>query len=205
MRYSILALLSLTIAGSQAMPTSPSPVLRIPPGQRDGSYIVHNWDTAQELHERLPDVLAHELEAYTAKRAAAIAAAAISPNVDATSTPFKRDDYIACGCIDLNHRDCDDATHGVEFFADRDQRVHPGTCFYQFARSVVAFVCVPRGDLNLQVTGANMRGKWRDITNHCGWYKAGSTGWKPHHVAGYMAASHKDYFGDAWKSPRTSC
>ncbi|KAK8093481.1 hypothetical protein PG997_000166 [Apiospora hydei] len=185
------------------MPTSPSPALRIPPSQRDGAYIVHNWGTAQELHERLPDAPTHELEAYAARRDAADAVTDISPRVD--ESLFKRDDYIACGCIDLNQRDCDDATHGVEFFADRDRRVHPGTCFYQFARSVVAFVCVPRGDLNLEVTGDNMRGKWRDITNHCGRYKAGSTGWKPHHVAGYMAASHKDYFGDAWRSLRTSC
>lgn len=204
MHFSIPTILTLLVAGSQAIPTSPPPVIRIPRDQSDGAYLVHHWGTRQELHERLPDPLDHEREAVAAARRAA----EVSPNVDASAQLFKRDDYIACGCVDLDPRDCDEATHDVEFFARRDHTVRPGMCFYQFVRSVVAFICVPSANGNTasySVTVDDARSYWKQITDSCGFYKAGSTGWKASHVAGYMTSDHQDYFGDAWKSPRTSC
>ncbi|KAK8025229.1 hypothetical protein PG990_003052 [Apiospora arundinis] len=212
MRFSIPTIMAVLIVGSQAIPTTqPSVTLRIPPGQRDGAYIVHNWGTPQELHERLPDAPEHERQAYTAARRATTDVASeveVSSNDEAISSAthlFRRDDYIACGCIGLNHQDCDDATHGIEFFAKRDTTVSPGMCFYQFARSVVAFACVNAGDIRHSYTIANMQDNWRAISRQCGYYSAGTVGWKNHFAVGYMTSDHKDYFGDAWKSPRTSC
>ncbi|KAK8006001.1 hypothetical protein PG991_012298 [Apiospora marii] len=192
MHFSIPAILTLLLAGSQAVPTSPPPAIRIPQGQSDGSYLVHHWGARQELHERLPDPTDQELQATLIPR----------PQL------FKRDDYIACGCVDLDHRDCDDATHGVELWADKVHTIQPDLCFYNIARSVVAFICVPKANGNtipFSINSDDAKRSWKHITDSCGRYKAGSEGWKPAHVTGYMTSDHGDYFGDAWKSPRTSC
>ncbi|KAK8086025.1 hypothetical protein PG994_000999 [Apiospora phragmitis] len=92
----------LLAVASQAMPTNEPPAsLRVPSGRPDGAYSTHNQSIPQELHEHLPGVLEHEHQANTSRPGNGL-----SPKVQAR---YSDSDLIACGCVDLNHRDCDEA------------------------------------------------------------------------------------------------
>ncbi|KAK7978631.1 hypothetical protein PG988_006121 [Apiospora saccharicola] len=191
-----VVLLSLLVAMPQAMPTNEPPPLapRIPRGQPEGTYVIHNPGTPNELHERLPDLPESSRLEPAARRSET------SPLPDAL---LKRDDYIACGCVDLNPTDCDNATHDLEAQAGTGKLVDVGGCLYSVKGSVVAFICayqVPDGS-----SAINLNSGWHVITRECGLYKAGTRGRRGMYGEGYMRSDHVDFRGDAWGSWRNSC
>lgn len=193
--------LSLLAATSQAMPTNEPPLApRIPRGQPDGSYVIRNQGTPNELHERLPDVPESLRRQYTPRHTE------IAPRADAL---LKRGDprWSACGCVDLNHADCDNATHDLEAQAGRGKDVHTGDCLYSIKGSVVAFNCLyyNPGEGYSVTYDTVLRADWRVITRNCGPYKAGTVGVRGEYGTGYMTSDHPNFFGDAWGSWKTSC
>ncbi|KAK7920043.1 hypothetical protein PG985_008065 [Apiospora marii] len=199
--FGSVAILSLLAATSQAVPTNEPPLApRIPRGQPDGSYVIHNQGTPNELHERLPDVPeSSDLESASRHTE-------ISPRADAL---FKRTDprYVACGCVNLNHADCDGATHSLEAQVGRGTPVYTGGCLYSIKGSVVAFDCLyynPGKGYSLS-DERGLRATWGSITSDCGRYKAGTKGVRGQYGTGYMTSDHSNYFGDAWGSWKTSC
>ncbi|KAK6825623.1 hypothetical protein PG987_013117 [Apiospora arundinis] len=196
-------LLSLLVAWCQAMPTNEPTSLRIPSGQPEGTYVAHNWGKPNERHERLPDVPQGVRQDYASHHDD------ISSNGDSPSAIFTRVDsnYIACGCVNLNHNDCDNATHDLEaqFPTNRGRLVSPGDCVYSIKDSVVAFACVDARDILQGVTHGQLTCTWKAITEVCGQYKAGTRGSRGHYATGYMTSDHSNLNRDAWGSWRTSC
>lgn len=196
-----VVILSLLAATSQAMPTNEPPLApRIPRGQPDGSYVIHHQGTPLERHERLPDV------PEGSRLEDAACHTEISPRADALA---KRTDpeNIACGCVDLNHADCDNATHDLRAQIGVTSNVYVGDCLYSIKGSVVAFSCLYRsyGEGYSEVWERNVFHAFESITSDCGPYKAGTHGLRGKYGRGYMTSDHTNFFGDAWGSWKTSC
>ncbi|KAK8135041.1 hypothetical protein PG984_007053 [Apiospora sp. TS-2023a] len=197
--FGFVVLLSLLAATPQALPTNEPPLTpRIPWGQPDGAYVIHNQGTPNELHERLPDVPESSRLEYASRRTE------ILPRVDTLSKRDVFPENIACGCVNLNHADCDNATHDLEAQADGSYReLHRNECMYSIRGSVVAFDC--SYGLVFDSRAEELRRAWDYVSRHCGRYKAGTFGVRTGFGTGYMTSDHRNFGGDAWGSPRSSC
>ncbi|KAK8129464.1 hypothetical protein PG999_001844 [Apiospora kogelbergensis] len=204
MRFSTSAMtIHLLALGSQAMPTNEPTSLRVPSGQPNGAYVVYNWGKPNGIHERIPEI------PEGVRQDPVIRGADVSSTVDASSALFKRFDpteSIACGCVDLNHDDWNNATRDLQAKVGRRMILNLGDCVHSIKGSVVAFFCLTGSAYSpAEIRALSVSSAWNKITRDCGRYKAGTSGYRGQYAYGYMTSDHANFRGDAWSSWRISC
>lgn len=90
--------------------------------------------------------------------------------------------YYSCGCgFSLDHGNCDNAVTGLKNYLDQNADPNfssgcydlaPYTSAYCYVNNVVVFLC--NGEQDYGVCSNDVTNSLAAITNHCGWYIAGT-------------------------------